>query len=358
MIGGALVMALGTLPGAVPRLPLLLASRLAVGAGEAAMMAAAVLWLLRLAGPAHRGRALGHIGLANYAGLAAGPPLAHLVGDGHPGRVLLLAAALPVVAAALTAALGREPGSSTSGSRPTAGTSVLLRATARPGLGLLLVNIGYVAVLGFAAAAASARQVQLGALAVPLFGIGVIAGRAVLGWVPDRCGAGRTLCCAVVAEAAGLAVIAVSSCRRLTIAALLVLAIGQGLAVPSLGVLALAAVPPCRPPTTARPAACSSGTSTRASGSADPPWVSSQSTPTRPWPCSRPPWRCSPRRRSAAGHHERPHRLDPGTSATTVCSWSRTSFLRWCLTSAGHRTGGVIGFPGSWDGPAVCPRAA
>ena len=57
VIGGAVIMAVGTLPGLLPRMPLLLASRLVVGVGEAAMMAAAVLWLLRWAGPAHRGRA-------------------------------------------------------------------------------------------------------------------------------------------------------------------------------------------------------------------------------------------------------------------------------------------------------------
>lgn len=74
VIAGALVMAVGTIPAYVSALPVLILSRLAVGAGEAAMMAATVLWLLRLAGPARRGRAMGHIGLANYAGLTSGRP--------------------------------------------------------------------------------------------------------------------------------------------------------------------------------------------------------------------------------------------------------------------------------------------
>jgi MFS family permease len=247
MVAGALVMAVATLPGLVPSLPLLLASRLAVGAGEAAMMAAAVLWLLRLAGPARRGRALGHIGLANYAGLTIGPPLARLVGAGHPARVLVLAAGLPLLAAALAAVVGRGRGSSGRPTKPAEpGTTprALLRATARPGLGLLLVNVGYVAVLGFAAAAAATHGVHLGSLAVPLFGAGVIVSRTVLGWVPDRVGATRTLTAAVLAEAAGLAAVALSPLPALTIAALLVMAVGQGLAVPALGMLALAVVPP------------------------------------------------------------------------------------------------------------------
>ena len=63
------------------------------------MMAAAVLWLLRLSGPTRRGRALGHIGLANYGGLAIGPLLADLAHGFE--SVLLLAAALPLLAAAV-----------------------------------------------------------------------------------------------------------------------------------------------------------------------------------------------------------------------------------------------------------------
>jgi len=50
-------------------------------------MAATVLWLLRLAGPERRGRAMGHVGLANYAGLTVGPLLAQaLSGQEHPSR--------------------------------------------------------------------------------------------------------------------------------------------------------------------------------------------------------------------------------------------------------------------------------
>ncbi len=99
MIVGALVMAVGTIPAYVTALPVLILSRLAVGAGEAAMMAATVLWLLRLAGPARRGRAMGQIGLANYAGLTVGPPLSQaIMGQSHPARVWIAAAILPLLA--------------------------------------------------------------------------------------------------------------------------------------------------------------------------------------------------------------------------------------------------------------------
>src|SRR4051812_11164392 len=66
LIAGAVTMAAAAVPAAVSAtLGAFVASRLAVGVGEGLMMSAAVLWLLRLAGPGRRGRALGHIGLSN-----------------------------------------------------------------------------------------------------------------------------------------------------------------------------------------------------------------------------------------------------------------------------------------------------
>src|SRR4051794_18927396 len=93
---GAAVMAAGIAPALLDDgTGALLGTRLVTGAGEGAMMSAAVLWLLHLAGPARRGQALGHIGLANYAGLTAGPLIASLLG-GATTAVLLAAAALPL----------------------------------------------------------------------------------------------------------------------------------------------------------------------------------------------------------------------------------------------------------------------
>jgi MFS family permease len=115
--------------------------------------------------------------------------------------------------------------------------------TGRPGVGLLLVNIGYVAVLSFGAAVVSSHGLGIAALIVPVFGIGVIISRVALGSLPDRLGAARVLAMAAVVEAGGLALFAVAASSVLSIAALAVLSVGQGLAVPSLGVLAVADVP-------------------------------------------------------------------------------------------------------------------
>ena len=218
------------------------------------MMAAAVLWLLRLAGPERRGRAMGHIGLANYAGLTVGPLLAQaLSGAEHPSRVWITAAILPLVAAASAAVLARSPDRGVAPDPDAheyepdpAKQRSTLRATLRPGLGLMLVNFGYVAVLSFGAAAATEQGTGIASLVIPVFGIGVILSRTLLAGVPDRFGAPRTLCAAVSLEAAGLAGMAATTSTELALIALVVMAIGQGLAVPSLGLLALASVPPSR----------------------------------------------------------------------------------------------------------------
>jgi MFS family permease len=254
VIAGAVLMAIGTIPAFVDSLGALIASRLIVGAGEAAMMAATVLWLLRLAGPERRGRAMGHVGLANYAGLTVGPLLAQaLSGQEHTSRVWIAAAILPLVAAASAAVLGRSPdrGIVPESHEPeqepeAAEQQSTLRATLRPGLGLMLVNFGYVAVLSFGAAAATEQGTGIASLVIPVFGVGVILSRTILAGVPDRFGAPRTLIGAVILEAAGLAGMAAATSTPVALVALVVMAIGQGLAVPSLGLLALASVPPSR----------------------------------------------------------------------------------------------------------------
>jgi MFS family permease len=261
VIAGALVMAAGTIPAFVESLPVFILSRLAVGAGEAMMMAATVLWLLRLAGPERRGRAMGHIGLANYAGLTIGPPLSQaLSGDVHPSRVWITAAVLPLLAAALASVVARTPDralapepshdeardAGTETDPPEAERFSTLRATLRPGLGLMLVNFGYVAVLSFGAAAATEQGTGIASLVIPVFGIGVIASRTILAGIPDRFGAPRTLVVAVTIESAGLAGMAATTSTPVALVSLAVMAVGQGLAVPSLGMLALQSVPPSR----------------------------------------------------------------------------------------------------------------
>jgi MFS family permease len=243
VLAGALIMSLGVAPAVFADPVAQIGSRLVVGAGEGLMMAAAVLWLLRIGGPERRGRALGHIGLANYGGLAVGPLLADaLHGGAHPGRVLAAAAILPLAGAA--SALGIErPAGVPEGESPH-GTRALARSILLPGLGLMLVNFGYIALLSFGTRAAAERGVAGASLVVPVFALTVIVARTAGGSIPDKVGASRTLVVAAPLAGLGLLGAAHASGTVTLVAAVIVLAAGQALAVPALGLLALAGAPP------------------------------------------------------------------------------------------------------------------
>ena len=243
LMAGATLMALGVVPAHARSYGALIASRLLVGAGEALMMSAAVLWLLTLAGPSRRGIALGHIGLANYVGLTLGPLLAEAIGaDRSAGRLWIAGAVLPLIGALVAARLP-HPRPTAARDAPDARPPGVWRLVLRPGLGLLLVNVGYVSVLSFGAAATDADHLHLAALIVPLFGVGVIASRTLLAAVPDRLGGARTLVISALVEGVGLVMLGVGRNIALAVCGLIVLSLGQGLTVPSLGLLALSSVP-------------------------------------------------------------------------------------------------------------------
>jgi predicted MFS family arabinose efflux permease len=224
---GAAVMAAGVAPALVDAVAAQVASRLVVGAGEGLMMSAAVLWLLRLAGEQRRGRALGHIGLANYGGLAIGPLLADALGGYR--AVLVAAAVLPLLAAPL---MPGAPAAAPGGERGDG--AGLLQATVRPGVGLMLVNVGYAATLAFGG--------DRSRLVVPAFAITVIAARTLGAGIPDRIGARNPLAAAAPTAAAGLVLVATGP----VVPGVVLLGAGQALAVPALGLLALSRVEPAR----------------------------------------------------------------------------------------------------------------
>jgi MFS family permease len=239
----ALLMAVGALPMFVQSYEAFLSSRLIVGAGEGAMMSATVLWLLRLAGPERRGRALGHIGLANYAGLTAGPLLAETLGGAaHPQRVFVAAATLPLIPSTLAGRVDAGPVPEPTVDDERAPATALAARVAGAGLGLLLMNIGYSALLAFGPAALPGQA----ALVIPVYAVTVIAVRTLAAGVPDRIGGRTTLAVAAPTAAAGLVLAAAAPVAPLALAGVVLLGAGQGFAIPALGLLALSRVPPAQ----------------------------------------------------------------------------------------------------------------
>jgi hypothetical protein len=105
----------------------------------------------------------------------------------------------------------------------------LVRATLLPGIGLMLVNVGHAAMLAFGGAVAA-------------FAATVIAVRTLGAGIPDRFGARATLAAAAPTAATGLVLVAAGT----TLPGVVLLGAGEALAVPALGLLALARVAPAR----------------------------------------------------------------------------------------------------------------
>jgi MFS family permease len=245
MLVGAGVMALGAPLALIETLPMLMLSRLLVGAGEGLMMSAAALWLLRLGGEERRGRSMGHVGLANYGGLVAGPLLAVALGGvGHPSRVFLLGILLPPAGALLV--LLMRPGSGgphSAAQEERASLRAVLGWTLRPGLGLMLVNMGYAALISFGALAIATNGAGGAGLVLPVFAGVVILVRGLAGSVPDRVGPERTLLVACPPAALGLLGVGLAPSTALALLSVAVLSAGQALAVPALAVIAVRRAP-------------------------------------------------------------------------------------------------------------------
>ncbi|WP_165552986.1 MFS transporter [Kribbella speibonae] len=107
VVAGGVLAALGGLGQLLaPSLGALMAARLVMGAGEAALFSGALPWVLAGTRTAQRGRVAGWFGLSMWGGLAAGPLLGTLVGE----RVWWVVVALSAASAALVLTTRRDPG--------------------------------------------------------------------------------------------------------------------------------------------------------------------------------------------------------------------------------------------------------
>ncbi len=144
MAGGVLIAvgALGQL--LAPNVPLLLAARLVMGAGEAGLFSAALPWVLAAAAPNQRGRVAGWFGLSMWGGLAAGPLVA--VGVGHLSgshAVWLAVTSLGVVSAVLVTVTPGQTGERSGPSRSAGWRDIVPDGAGLPGLAFGLAAYGY-----------------------------------------------------------------------------------------------------------------------------------------------------------------------------------------------------------------------
>jgi MFS family permease len=220
----------------------LIAARLVLGAGEGTVFTAGSAWIVDLAPPERRGRVIGLYGLAVWAGLSVGPLVGELLlhTSGYTA-VWIFAGVMPLLGALVALRLP-DP------FRPAPGHvherhPLIAREAVRPGTALALASIGYAAVAGFVVLHLEARGVGHGATVFGAFATMVVLTRLVGGDLPDRVGPARVAVVAAIAEAIGLATLALAGSLPVAIAGALAMGGAFSLLYPSLSLIVVDRVP-------------------------------------------------------------------------------------------------------------------
>jgi len=237
LVSGAAVMAVA---GALLFVPMgvlgLVGARLVVGVGEALVFTAGATWVVDLAPPGRRAQSIGLFGLAVWTGLSLGT----VAGEGLYalngfGAVWAFAALAPVVAALITMRLPEPP-------RPLAEPSsaraeLVPRVALRPGIALALASAGYATMASFVVLHLAETGAGGGAAVFTTFTAAVVGARLIGGRLPDRVGARPCAIAAGIAEATGLALVAVASSPVVALAGALFMGVGFSLLYPALALL-------------------------------------------------------------------------------------------------------------------------
>jgi MFS family permease len=238
---------------AVPTLAAAVASRLLFGLGNAAAMALTLTWLVAIAPPTQRGKALSIFGLSVWLGLAAGPQVATTVATlTEPRVVFAVCVAVELTVLALFTLLP-QPTPSTApsvtspipivGPRGIAAVWEVLRAVWVPGVAAAAAWCGEGLMLAFlivhlGAAGIPATGFFGGASVFGVFAASVIVARLALARMPDRLGPLRSAAISLVLLCGGLVVLAIADEFAVAATGAALMGVGFSPLYPSLTMLA------------------------------------------------------------------------------------------------------------------------
>jgi MFS family permease len=218
--------------------PGLVVARLVIGLGDGWVFTAGVTWIVDLAPADRRGQAIGMFGLAIWGGLTLGSVLGEAAfALGGYDAVWAFAALSPLAGALLARTLPEGRRAPAEADDEEMRGRLLPRAALRPGVALALANVGYGTMSGFVVLHLDEQGIGHGAATFTAFAGAVVASRLVLGRLPDRLGPRPSALGAAVAQAAGLALVAVAGSWPAALAGALVMGTGTSLIFPSLALL-------------------------------------------------------------------------------------------------------------------------
>jgi MFS family permease len=219
---------------------ILLLGRGLLGAAESFIITAAVSWGLALAAPGSTGKVIAWVGSAMFAAFAIGAPAGSALYARHgfaaiavatavaPLATLLLVAPLPAVAPARHARLS---------------FARVIGAVWVPGLGSALGSVGFGAVTTFAALLFAQRGWPNGWLAYTAYAAAFILARMFFSHLADVIGGAKVALVCAVFEAAGQALIWLSTRPEMALAGAALTGFGFSLVYPGFGVEAVRRVP-------------------------------------------------------------------------------------------------------------------
>ena len=232
LLGGALLAAVAMLLTAhADALSTVVALRLALGVAEAAFFVASFAALVDLAPPSRLGEALSYNSLGLYLGLTLGPLLGDLLVRSLGYTAAWNGAAVLLVLAATIVQTMDE----TRGPRPVAEERAPLihRRSIPPALGFLASVVAMGGFLAFASLHAETVGVTPASAPIALYGLVVVVCRIVFAKLPDRLPALPLGAAALVAIAAGLAVLALWPTPLGTLAGAALMALGVTFSTPA-----------------------------------------------------------------------------------------------------------------------------
>ena len=263
MAGGAMtaLAALGHL--LAPDIGVLLAARLLMGAGEAALFSGGLPWVLAGTPADRRGRVAGWFGLSMWGGLATGPLLAVLAGRlGGSGAVWWTVIVLPLVSTALVATtrrpvrrlvadqpaddrcdVGREAepaaravrcgGRAAPPIRPRSWRDVVPAGVGLPGLCLGLSAYGYGTLTALLVLYLTDSRIGGQSAGLAVFAVAFLVTRSLGSPMVDRHGGGTVARVVLVIEIAGLVLLAAVGTEPAALIGTAITGIGIGVVYPS-----------------------------------------------------------------------------------------------------------------------------
>jgi MFS family permease len=220
-------------------IPGLIFARLVLGAGEGALYTAGSAWIVDMAPPQRRGRILGLYGLAVWGGLSVGPLLGELLLHAFSyGAVWITAAVLPLLGATIATQVP-DPFQPRAQAEP---HPLIAPEAVRPGLAVALASVGYATLAAFIVLLLESRGVGHGATVFAAFAAMIVLARLLAGQLPDRYGPAPVAVGAVLVEAAGLLLIALSHSLPLALVGGMAMGGGFSLLNPSLMLIAVGRV--------------------------------------------------------------------------------------------------------------------